>query len=99
MVADKNTMVQEIDTNRTHLSNLEKAFYDLLQKYERAKVIIEGFQSNETILKEEVNKYEKLFKQLHTHQQKENSITSDNNKILKNKDKNRINKKRQLITI
>lgn len=43
---------------RKHLSSLEIAFSDLLEKYERSKTIIESYQKNETTIKEHVEMLE-----------------------------------------
>lgn len=44
------TITVENDTTKRHLANLESAFSDVHQKYERAKQIIEGFRTNEEML-------------------------------------------------
>lgn len=52
VIKDHEIIVEEKDAALRHLSSLEDAFKDLLDKYEKAKAVICGFQQNETILKE-----------------------------------------------
>lgn len=54
IIRDHKLVVEEKNAALGHLSNLEDAFKDLLDKYEKAKNVIRGFQQNETILKEHI---------------------------------------------
>lgn len=54
IIREHKVVVEEKDAALGHLSNLEDAFKDLVDKYEKAKNVIRGFQQNETILKEHV---------------------------------------------
>uniref|UniRef100_A0A0K8SMS4 Transforming acidic coiled-coil-containing protein C-terminal domain-containing protein n=4 Tax=Lygus hesperus TaxID=30085 RepID=A0A0K8SMS4_LYGHE len=51
MEKDKETIAAERDTALQHLSNMEVAFNDIHQKYERAKTVIETLHANEKELK------------------------------------------------
>ncbi|XP_044740876.1 transforming acidic coiled-coil-containing protein 1-like [Chrysoperla carnea] len=71
LIRDNACIVKERDTFQVHLANVEAAFSDVHQKYERCKGVIEGFSNNEKILKDTIkvnedsilklnNKYEAL---------------------------------------
>lgn len=64
MLSDHKLVVEEKETALNHLANLENAFSDLLTKYERAKTIIQGFMTNEALLKEQQEAYKDTVKNL-----------------------------------
>ncbi|XP_046688661.1 LOW QUALITY PROTEIN: transforming acidic coiled-coil-containing protein 3-like [Homalodisca vitripennis] len=47
----KELLMKERDTAMQHLNNMEIAFNDVHQKYERSKTVIEGMKANEDVLK------------------------------------------------
>lgn len=49
---------QEKELAQNHLARLEIAFHDLVEKYERAKQIISGFQQNESVLLKHIEDFE-----------------------------------------
>lgn len=57
LVSYDNEKKEKIIT-QNHLTCLELAFHDLIQKYERAKEIILGFQKNEKILLTHIGEFE-----------------------------------------
>lgn len=68
------TIASENDTTKRHLANLELAFSDVHQKYERAKQILEGFRTNEEMLQhslvnssDTVKKNEEKYESLKAH--------------------------------
>lgn len=58
------TEKQEKLTAQNHLARLETAFHDLVQKYERAKEIITGFQENEATLVKHIEEFEENIEKL-----------------------------------
>ncbi|EFA01798.2 transforming acidic coiled-coil-containing protein 1 [Tribolium castaneum] len=62
IITERNCKPQ--DDSTFHLANLEAAFYDLLRKYEKAKVVVHDFQQNETALKKQVIEYEDILENL-----------------------------------
>ncbi|GJQ81469.1 hypothetical protein Trydic_g14625 [Trypoxylus dichotomus] len=58
LVQEHHAVKAERDLAKTHLANLELAFHDLIEKYERAKTIIKGFENNEKSFKAHVVNYE-----------------------------------------
>ncbi|XP_075222568.1 transforming acidic coiled-coil protein isoform X2 [Lycorma delicatula] len=60
--SQKETIMKERDTAMTHLNNLEIAFNDVHQKYERSKTVIEGMKNNEDLLKNSLQTYEGTLK-------------------------------------
>lgn len=52
----------ERDTAAQHLNNLEIAFNDVHQKYERCKAVIESLKQNEDVLKASVQEYDAAIK-------------------------------------
>lgn len=54
LIRDNACIIKERDTFQVHLANVEAAFSDVHQKYERCKVVIEGFKNNEQILKDTI---------------------------------------------
>lgn len=58
LVQEHHMVKGERDIAKTHLANLELAFHDLIEKYERAKTIIKGFENNEKSLKAHIENYE-----------------------------------------
>ncbi|RZB41082.1 TACC domain containing protein [Asbolus verrucosus] len=50
------------ETVKGNLATLEMAFHDVIQKYERAKAVIEGFKANEEIFKDNIELMEKNLK-------------------------------------
>lgn len=62
VIMEKNT--NDKDETTVHLANLESAFFDLLQKYEKAKFVVQGLQQNETVLKKQVDEYEDILENL-----------------------------------
>lgn len=50
-------VVKEKDTMQVHLENIEIAFSDVHQKYERSKQVIQGFKTNEEVLKASLTDY------------------------------------------
>ncbi|KAK9747139.1 Transforming acidic coiled-coil-containing protein (TACC), C-terminal [Popillia japonica] len=58
LVKEHHIVKGERDLVKTHLANLELAFHDLVEKYERAKTIITGFENNEKTFKTHVENYE-----------------------------------------
>ncbi|KAJ3622629.1 hypothetical protein MTP99_018921 [Tenebrio molitor] len=50
------------ETVKGNLATLEMAFHDVIQKYERAKAIIEGFKANEEVFKDNIESMEKNLK-------------------------------------
>ncbi|XP_044749352.1 transforming acidic coiled-coil-containing protein 3-like [Coccinella septempunctata] len=60
ILAERQTLIEEKNTAQKHLANLETAFNDLLQKYERAKKVVEGFKNNEEILKKQIQDWNKM---------------------------------------
>ena len=63
VIMEKNVVCDHEQTI-VHLANLESAFNELLQKYEKAKVVVQGFQQNETLLKKQVTDYEEILESL-----------------------------------
>ncbi|KAM3962483.1 transforming acidic coiled-coil-containing protein 3 [Aphomia sociella] len=53
-VEERTTLVRERDEAAAHLASMEHAFNDVHTKYERCKVIIQGYKSNEETLKHTV---------------------------------------------
>ncbi|XP_049877480.1 transforming acidic coiled-coil-containing protein 3-like [Pectinophora gossypiella] len=51
---ERSTLVQERDEAAAHLGSMEHAFNDVHTKYERCKVIIQGYKGNEETLKRTV---------------------------------------------
>ncbi|XP_044255448.1 transforming acidic coiled-coil-containing protein 1-like [Tribolium madens] len=64
VIMERNNKTQ--DDSSFHLTNLETAFYDLLRKYEKAKLVVHDFQQNETALKKQVIEYEDILENLRT---------------------------------
>lgn len=62
VIIEKNNLQQ--NDAMSHVANLESAFYDLLQKYEKAKLLVQGFQENESVLKKQVMEYENILETL-----------------------------------
>lgn len=58
LVEEHQLVKGERDVAKNHLANLELAFHDLIEKYERAKTIIKGFENNEQSFKAHVVSYE-----------------------------------------
>ncbi|XP_044256924.1 transforming acidic coiled-coil-containing protein 1-like [Tribolium madens] len=50
------------ETVKGNLATLEMAFHDVIQKYERAKAVIEGFKANEEVFKDNIERMEKNLK-------------------------------------
>ncbi|KAJ8923493.1 hypothetical protein NQ315_010071 [Exocentrus adspersus] len=61
--ADYQKLKEEHETATRHLANIELAFSDVHQKYERTKVLLEGFKSNEEALNAALQESEKICKQ------------------------------------
>ncbi|KAL3266578.1 hypothetical protein HHI36_010742 [Cryptolaemus montrouzieri] len=59
VLTERQTLLDDKNTVQNHLANLELAFNDLLQKYERAKKIVEGFKKNEEILRGQMTEWTK----------------------------------------
>ncbi|XP_022919220.2 transforming acidic coiled-coil-containing protein 1-like [Onthophagus taurus] len=57
LIQDHETVKSERDLVKNHLANLEKAFYDLVQKYERAKNVIKTLEKNEETFHKNLQKY------------------------------------------
>lgn len=57
-------VTQQKQTLENQAANLETAFTDLLAKYERAKIIIQGLMQNESILKIRLDQCEKIIEQI-----------------------------------
>lgn len=57
-IAEIQKLKEENETVSRHLANLELSFSDVHQKYERAKVIIDGFKSNEETLRDKIGLFE-----------------------------------------
>lgn len=62
-VADYEKLKEEYETATRHLANLELAFSDVHQKYERTKVIVEGFKKNEETLRANLQLTEETLRQ------------------------------------
>ncbi|XP_045479284.1 cytotardin-like isoform X2 [Harmonia axyridis] len=60
VLSERQTLIDEKNTAQNHLANLETAFNDLLQKYERAKKVVEGFKNNEDVLKKQMSDWNKM---------------------------------------
>lgn len=60
------TLVQERDEAASHLASMEHAFNDVHTKYERCKVIIQGYKSNEETLKRTVEENNDAIQKLET---------------------------------
>ncbi|XP_066158595.1 transforming acidic coiled-coil-containing protein 1-like [Euwallacea fornicatus] len=54
---------QEHETTSRHFATLELAFSDVLQKYDRSKIIVDGFKSNEEALTQNLQIAEEKLKQ------------------------------------
>ncbi|KAL1493176.1 hypothetical protein ABEB36_011283 [Hypothenemus hampei] len=54
---------QEHETTSRHFATLELAFSDVLQKYDRSKVIVDGFKSNEEALTQNLQIAEEKLRQ------------------------------------
>ncbi|CAH0562385.1 unnamed protein product [Brassicogethes aeneus] len=50
-VSEQDKLLEVHQTAKMHLANLEFSFSDVHKKYERLKVVLEGYKSNETSLK------------------------------------------------
>lgn len=61
---EKTTLVQERDEAAAHLASMEHAFNDVHTKYERCKVIIQGYKSNEEALKRSVEENSDVIQKL-----------------------------------
>lgn len=57
-------VTQQKQALENHTADLETTFTDLLTKYERAKIIIQGLMQNENILKIRLNQCEKIIEQI-----------------------------------
>ncbi|XP_066996608.2 uro-adherence factor A isoform X2 [Anabrus simplex] len=55
-------LTKEKDTMSTHLENIEIAFSDVHQKYEKSKQVIQGFVKNEEALRASLAEYESTIK-------------------------------------
>ncbi|XP_044733426.1 transforming acidic coiled-coil-containing protein 3-like [Chrysoperla carnea] len=64
LVRDNAHFVKERDTFEIHLTNLEAAFSEVHQKYERCKAVIEDFKHNEDVLKETIKANEEAILKL-----------------------------------
>ncbi|RZC33068.1 TACC domain containing protein [Asbolus verrucosus] len=105
-VLTEKTATRKQDETSYHLANLEKAFYDLLQKYEKAKVVVQGFQQNEALLKKQVAEYEDMLDnagvKVTTYKSlsgQKLEIQNESVKKPKSKDESKGKKKRLLTTI
>uniref|UniRef100_A0A1B6KP51 Transforming acidic coiled-coil-containing protein C-terminal domain-containing protein n=2 Tax=Graphocephala atropunctata TaxID=36148 RepID=A0A1B6KP51_9HEMI len=58
----KDLLMKERDTAMQHLNNMEIAFNDVHQKYERSKTVIEGMKANEDLLKKSLTDYDDAIK-------------------------------------
>ncbi|XP_046658216.1 uncharacterized protein LOC124352679 isoform X2 [Homalodisca vitripennis] len=58
----KELLMKERDTAMQHLNNMEIAFNDVHQKYERSKTVIEGMKANEDVLKRSLAEYDEAIK-------------------------------------
>lgn len=65
-LTEREMLRQEKDTVQNHLANLEVAFHDLVEKYERAKTIIHGYEQNEAALLKHIDDFEKNIQRLET---------------------------------
>ncbi|XP_030748287.1 transforming acidic coiled-coil-containing protein 1-like [Sitophilus oryzae] len=54
---------QEHETTSRHFATLELAFSDVLQKYDRSKIIVDGFKTNEEALTQNLQIAEEKLKQ------------------------------------
>lgn len=61
---ERSTLVRERDEAAAHLASMEHAFNDVHTKYERCKVIIQGYKSNEEMLKKTVEENTDAIQQL-----------------------------------
>ncbi|XP_018578896.1 transforming acidic coiled-coil-containing protein 2-like isoform X2 [Anoplophora glabripennis] len=61
--ADYQKLKEEHETATRHLANIELAFSDVHQKYERTKALLEGFKSNEETLNGALQVSERTLKQ------------------------------------
>ncbi|XP_054273557.1 extracellular matrix-binding protein ebh isoform X3 [Macrosteles quadrilineatus] len=59
---EKEMLMKERDTAMQHLNNMEIAFNDVHQKYERSKTVIEGMKANEEILKRSLAEFDEAVK-------------------------------------
>ncbi|KAK7867644.1 hypothetical protein R5R35_001297 [Gryllus longicercus] len=59
---EKENLIKEKDAISGHLSNIEIAFSDVHQKYEKSKQVIQGFKNNEEALRATVSDYETALK-------------------------------------
>lgn len=59
----KEAIASERDTALAHLSNMEIAFNDIHQKYERCKAVIDAFRQNEEAYKTSLKENEKTIRQ------------------------------------
>lgn len=61
---ERATLVQERDEAAAHLASMEHAFNDVHTKYERCKVIIQGYKGNEEALKRSVEENSDIIQKL-----------------------------------
>lgn len=66
ITANYEIMKEERNLASTHLANLEFSFTDLVEKYERLKAIVIGYQQNQQTLLEQTETYENAIKVLQT---------------------------------
>lgn len=64
IITEHQEVVQEKETLETYVKNLDAAFLELLSKYERAKIVIQGLMENESALKNQLKHYEQIVKQI-----------------------------------
>lgn len=69
----KSALLKDRDAAMGHLANIEIAFSDLHKKYERSKVVIEGFKKNEEVLRASLAEYEAT---IHKQEQKYDMLKS-----------------------
>jgi myosin heavy subunit len=63
VVIERNAKKEEV-ASTSDLASLESAFCELLQKYEKAKIVVQSFQQNETVLRKQVEEYEDILDKL-----------------------------------
>lgn len=63
---ERATLVRERDEAAAHLASMEHSFNDVHTKYERCKVVIQGYKSNEESLKQTVAENDDTIKKLET---------------------------------
>lgn len=64
ILSEHQEVIQQKQTLQNQTANLERAFFDLVTKYEQAKNIIQGLIQNEGILKNQLKEYEILIQQI-----------------------------------